>query len=600
MANFTALFHFISFYCKLPVTAAFFQCCKVTMTRPKQSKIPFLAFGLLAAIITALVYLPALGNGFVDWDDQLYIYENKGLALEGLDFLRWAFSAFASNWHPLTLLTYGAEYSLWGLDPFGYHLVNVIFHSVNTFLVFVLGSMLFGKALGEDGQARRTGTIFAAFIAAIVFGIHPQHVESVAWVSERKDVLSGLFFLLSLIFYIRQAGNSEGRLLYWASFASFVLALSSKPMAITLPAVLLILDFYPLGRLNGLKDLKRLLSEKLPFLALIPAAAFLTVWAQHGDDAMATIEVSSMAQRVDVAIRGFAFYLEKLVYPVDLAPFYVRPLEGEFYNHVFFLSLVAIALITGLGIVFWKRRSLAAAWAYYVVTLLPVIGLVQVSDMAAADRYSYLPSLGPVFFISGVLGMLVSRRPGRLVPAAVILLPPLVLSGLLTVRQVAVWKDTVSLWTQEIKVFPTVQAYMKRARAYEDEKRFAEAAADYTVVINNAGEGRSGLYMRRALAWKNAGAARSALSDLSESIKLNPGNFRAYLLRGELLMGSGELAAALADFEKALELSPEDPAALYYAGAAHERAGDREKGLAYLRKAAGMGLKEAAERLGGR
>lgn len=570
------------------------------MTRPKQSKIPFLAFGLLAAIITALVYLPALGNGFVDWDDQLYIYENKGLALEGLDFLRWAFSAFASNWHPLTLLTYGAEYSLWGLDPFGYHLVNVIFHSVNTFLVFVLGSMLFGKALGEDGQARRTGTIFAAFIAAIVFGIHPQHVESVAWVSERKDVLSGLFFLLSLIFYIRQAGNSEGRLLYWASFASFVLALSSKPMAITLPAVLLILDFYPLGRLNGLKDLKRLLSEKLPFLALIPAAAFLTVWAQHGDDAMATIEVSSMAQRVDVAIRGFAFYLEKLVYPVDLAPFYVRPLEGEFYNHVFFLSLVAIALITGLGIVFWKRRSLAAAWAYYVVTLLPVIGLVQVSDMAAADRYSYLPSLGPVFFISGVLGMLVSRRPGRLVPAAVILLPPLVLSGLLTVRQVAVWKDTVSLWTQEIKVFPTVQAYMKRARAYEDEKRFAEAAADYTVVINNAGEGRSGLYMRRALAWKNAGAARSALSDLSESIKLNPGNFRAYLLRGELLMGSGELAAALADFEKALELSPEDPAALYYAGAAHERAGDREKGLAYLRKAAGMGLKEAAERLGGR
>jgi len=220
--------------------------------------------------------------------------------------------------------------------------------------------------------------------------------------------------------------------------------------------------------------------------------------------------------------------------------------------------------------------------------------------MAAADRYSYLPSLGPVFFVSGVLGMLVLRRPGRLVPVAIILLPPLVLSGLLTVRQVAVWKDTVSLWTQEIKVFPTVQAYMKRARAYEAEKRFAEAAADYTVVINNSGEGRSGLYMRRALAWKNAGADEPALSDLSESIRLNPGNYRAYLLRGELLMGLGELAAALADFEKALELSPEDPAALYYAGAAYERAGDRERGLAYLRKAADKGVKEAAGRLEGR
>ncbi|CAG1065804.1 hypothetical protein BAC1_01396 [uncultured bacterium] len=571
------------------------------MTRPSQSKIPFVAFGLLAAVITALVYLPALGNGFVDWDDHVYVYENKGLALEGLDFLRWALTAVvSSNWHPLTLLTYVAEYSLWGMDPFGYHLVNVVFHAVNTFLVFVLGSMLFRKVLWEEERTARTGAVFAAFIAAIVFGIHPQHVESVAWVSERKDVLSGFFFLLSLILYLQQAGNSERRLLYWASFASFVFALLSKPMAITLPAVLLILDFYPLKRLNGPKDLKSLLSEKLPFLALIPAAAFLTVWAQHGDKAMATIEASPIAERLDVATRGFVFYLEKLVYPVDLAPFYVRPLEGEFYNHVFLLSLIATALITGLALVFWKRRSLAAAWAYYVVTLLPVIGLVQVSDMAAADRYSYLPSLGPVFFISGVVGMLVLRRPGRLVPVAVILLPLLVFSGLLTVRQVAVWKDTVSLWTQEIKVFPTAQAYMKRARAYEAEKKFAEAAADYTVVINNDGEGRSGLYMRRALAWKNAGAGESALSDLSESIRLSPGNYRAYLLRGELLMGSGELAAALADFEKALELSPEDPAALYYAGAAHERAGDRERGLAYLRKAADMGVREAAERLEGR
>jgi tetratricopeptide (TPR) repeat protein len=153
------------------------------------------------------------------------------------------------------------------------------------------------------------------------------------------------------------------------------------------------------------------------------------------------------------------------------------------------------------------------------------------------------------------------------------------------------------LWTQEIKVFPTVQAYMKRAKAYEKEKRFAEAAADYTVVINNSGEGQAGLYLRRALAWKNAGNAALALSDFSESIRLNPGSALAYFNRGELFLNSGNFAAAVADFEKALELSPGSPAALYYAGVAHERAGDREKGLSYLKQAAALGLKEAVERL---
>lgn len=566
--------------------------------RGNQSITPLLALGVLAAIITALVYLPALGNGFVEWDDHVYVYENKGLALEGFEFIRWAATAVvSSNWHPLTLLTYGAEYSLWGTSPFGYHLVNIIFHSANTFLVFMLGVALFRHALKEAGPGQRTGLLAAAFLAALVFGIHPQHVESVAWVSERKDVLSGFFFLLSLILYLKHVERNKRGPLYWASFASFVLALLSKPMAITLPVVLLILDFYPLRRLEGLREFKSRVVEKIPFFALIPVTAVLTIWAQHGDEAMATIEVSPLSQRIDVAVRGFVFYLEKLVYPVDLAPFYVRPLEGEFYNHAFFLSLFFVVLITALALAFRKKRSLAAAWAYYVATLLPVIGLVQVSDMAAADRYSYLPVLGPVFFIAGVLGAFISRRRQRLIPVAALMLPLLALSGFFTVRQEAVWKDTVSLWTQEIKVFPTIQAYMKRAKAYEKEKRFREAAEDYTIVINNAYEGQSGLYLRRALAWKNAGNSALAMSDFSEAIKLDPGSALAYINRGELFLNSGVLSAALADFERALELSPGSPAALYYAGVAHERAGDRGKGLSYMRQAAALGLTEARERL---
>ncbi len=453
--------------------------------------------------------------------------------------------------------------------------------------------------MGEEGAGSRTGALAAAFFAALAFGIHPQHVESVAWVSERKDVLSGFFFLLSLILYVRHSAETENRRWYWASFASFALALLSKPMAITLPVVLLILDFYPLKRLGGFKGLKGAFIEKLPFFALIPVTAALTIWAQHGDEAMASIEASPLSERFDVAIRGLAFYLEKLFYPVDLAPFYVRPLQGEFYDLVFLISLLAVVLITTLALVFLKRRSLAAAWAYYLVTLLPVIGLVQVSDMAAADRYSYLPSLGPVFFISGALGTLASKKKARLFVAA-LSLSLFAVSGLLTVSQQSVWKDTVSLWTQEIKVFPTVQAYMKRARAHEAQKRFVEAAADYTVVIDNTGDGRSGVYLRRGLAWRNAGDQRAALFDFSEAIRLNPGNAAAYILRGELSLSSGEIPSALADFDKALSLRPEDPRALYYGALAYERAGEAERARLYMGRAAALGMKEAESRLGGR
>jgi len=571
--------------------------------RAKPSRKPIFAFGLLAAVITALVYLPSLGNGFVDWDDHVYVYENAGLALEGAGFLWWAAtSVVSSNWHPLTLLVYGAEYELWGLDPLGYHLVNVLLHSANTVLVYIAGLMVFRLAVKGPALSADARVLASSFIAALAFGIHPQHVESVAWVSELKDVLSGFFFLLSVVCYMRQAEKDGGRLLYWASFSFFVLALLSKPMAITLPVVLLILDFFPLRRLNKFSGLKAMVSEKMPFFILIPVSAALTVWAQHSDAAMASIEASPLAERLDVAIRGLAFYLEKLVYPVDLAPFYVRPLAGEFYNQGFYIALAVVLAITVLSLFFWRRRALAAAWAFYLVTLLPVVGLVQVSDMAAADRYSYLPSLGPVFFIAGAVGLIAGRTTTRLVMAGVLFVPLFVASAFLTVRQVAVWKDSVSLWTQEVRLFPTVQAYAKRARAYEKDGMFREAAADYTVVAGNTppGEAKAGVLLRRAFAFKAAGDRRAALADFSEVVRLSPLNVAAYLGRAELSLGSGEIAQALGDIDKALALSPENPYALYYAGVANERAGNAELGAGYLRRAAALGVKEAQKRLEGR
>ncbi|HBG47696.1 MAG TPA: hypothetical protein DDW94_12025 [Deltaproteobacteria bacterium] len=560
-------------------------------------------FALIAALVTAAVYLPALGNGFVDWDDYVYLYESEGLRLTGLQFLKWAFTSIVhSNWHPLTIITYGVEYELWGFDPFGYHLVNVLLHAANTFLVFVLASQLFVLAFQKSSDAhllREKAVLAGAFMAAIVFGLHPQHVESVAWVSELKDVLSAFFFLLSVLLYIRYA-KGEGRRAYFyaLSFISFSLALLSKPMAITLPIALLILDFYPLGRAHGLMGLKKAVIEKLPFLALIPVVALVTVWAQGGDRAIAPLMVSPISERIDIAIRGFAFYLKKLFFPADLVPFYVRPLAGEFYNPGFFLSLFALSSIGAASVVL-RRRALSAAYLYYLITLLPVIGLVQVSDMAAADRYSYLPSLGPVLFLSGVAALFVSRSHRRLVLLAAVFIPAALVMAFLTVKQIYVWKDSVSLWTQQIKVYPTmIQAYAKRAKAYEKAGIFDKAAEDYTGIINKAPADLQLLLLKRAEVYVKAGNNRMAIRDYDLVIGLDERNGAAYSGKGAVLFQVGDLSGAISSFQKVLEIRPGNPAALFNLGIAYSTAGESEKGIELIREAARLGLPAASDYLG--
>jgi len=551
--------------------------------------------GLLIAAIAAAVYLPSLGNGFVEWDDQVYVYESEGLALTGPAFIRWAFTAVvSSNWHPFTMLVYGALYRLFGLDPAGYHLANLVLHALNTFLVFVLAMKLLGLALGGE---KKGGVLAGAAIAALAFGLHPQRVESVAWVSELKDVLCGAFFLLSVISYIRWS-QGGGRALYYAlSIFFFVLALISKPMAVTLPVVLLILDYYPLRRLDGAGSIKKALMEKLSFFLLAAAGALATIWAQSGDKAMASLVQSPLAERMDVAVRGAAFYLKKLFVPVDLVPFYVRPLEGEFFNYAFWISL-AVFVVISAACVLLRSRALKAAWLYYLVTLFPVIGLLQVSDMAAADRYSYLPSLGPVILISGVAASFaVNRR--RVLSLVAVSIPLAALLGFLTVKQTAVWKDTVSLWTKEISVYPTIQAYMKRAKAYESAGRSEEAAADYTVVIENADRDLPVLLARRAGAYLKAGYADMALEDYSLALRLDPGYAPARLGRAAVFMGRGEYRSAAAELERVRELAPGNAAVIFNLGVAYDRAGEKEKGLGLIREADRLGHPEAARYLAG-
>lgn len=553
----------------------------------------------MTALVTFLVYLPALWNGFVEWDDQAYVYENPGIRSFGFDFLKSAFtSVLNSNWHPLTVISYGIDYQLWGLDPFGYHLVNIIFHALNTFLVFVLGAALAKKAL-EKSAGTYLRPLVIGFTAALLFGVHPLHVESVAWVSERKDVLSGFFFLLSILAYLRYSGAEKAErgprgVFYLSALFFFALALLSKPMAITLPIVLLVLDFYPLGRLS--RDLAfKAVAEKVPFCALGAASAALTVWAQRSE-AMASLEVSPLIERVSVAAQGFVFYLYKMAVPTDLAPFYVRPLKGEFFDTAFFVSLGILAAVSAVSVLAVKKhRYLTAGWLYYIITLLPVIGIVQVSDHAAADRYAYLPSIGP-FLLAGGATAYFFKDPLKKAYAGAAGLGAfaiLAVFTVMTVKQIAVWKDTASLWTQEIKVFPVVQAYKKRADAFEKQGKLKEAIEDYTVVINNTGEGLEYLYSRRGGIYLKAGEYAAAIDDFNKAIIMSVGNAAAYNNRGNAYKMSGNYQQAIADYTKAAELSPATPAFHFNLGAAYLDSGATELARMSLKRASELGLREA-------
>lgn len=564
----------------------------------------------LSALVTLLVYLPALNNDFVEWDDQAYVYENPNIRNISVPFFKWVFTSIVnSNWHPLTVISYALDYSIWGLNPFGYHLTNIIFHGLNTFLVFVVTVQLItSKESGISTAEATTHRLFTqyclltGFIVSLLFGLHPLHVESVAWVSERKDVLNGFFYLLSVICYLEYAASRK-ILFYITTLVFFALSLLSKPMTVTFPVVLLILDYYPLERLvfkkRGIS--KWIFIEKIPFLILGSMAVALTVWAQHHADAITSFDVSPLSERLDVATRGFIFYLKKMALPLNLAPFYVRPLKHEFYDYGFAISLISFLAITLTCIVLMRKKIFSAVWLYYVVMLLPVIGIVQVSDQAAADRYSYLPSIGP-FMLAGLAAGYILKKHRRLLPViSAFTVSAMIILTILTLKQISVWKDTVSLWSQEIKIFPTVQAYTKRARAYGHRGDFSEAVKDYTVVIKNSDEYLPGLYFERGTAYLEAADIPDnyiyAINDFSESIRLNPRNAVAYNNRGNAYKNLGNYVNALEDLEKAAELSPENPSIYFNLGLAYFAAGDKGSAILNIKKAAGLGSMEALDYL---
>jgi len=515
----------------------------------------FISF--IASFATLTAYLSALQNGFVNFDDNVYVYKNAAISTLDWGFIKDSFFGFYYlNWHPLTMISYAVDYSLWGLDPFGYHLTNIVLHSINTFLVGILACML----LKAEGTPRPPlFTYVSVAVAALLFGLHPVHVESVAWISERKDVLSGLFFLLAIIAYIRYSSSTCKALYYSASLLFSFLALISKPMAVTLPLVLLILDYYPLKRQPSLKAIV----EKIPFALLALLSTVMTLSAQTA----ASSFTSSLWERALVSIRAYVFYLKKMALPLDFAPFYpIAPLP-ELFSPAYLIPLLVCCALAAFCVIKRETRIYPAVFAFYLITLVPVIGIVQISTHLAADRYMYLPSLGP-FMLAGIgtawlAALFNKRRHIVLIPTLAIL----VSLAFVSKRQIHVWEDSISLWSHEIEQYPSVYlAYNNRAVAFTEEGHYMQAIEDLQKSINLAPDFIPA-YINLGDAYRKIGRKETAAEVYSAGLQVHPDNAELLFERGLTYNNMGEFAMAAGDFTAVLTHGFHIEALIYRAAA---------------------------------
>ena len=594
------------------------------------------------ALATLLVYLPALLNAFVDWDDDVYIFANPYLKAPAFDFVKWAFSTIrAGSWHPLTWISYSLDYAVWGLNPLGYHLTNIILHAVNTFVVVLLAVKLldaFKERSITNEQSpflNERAILIAAGTAGLLFGLHPVHVESVAWIGERKDLLCALFFLLSIVMYTKyvssrrsairgqesvvrgrasggntQEGSGQKNFLsnkyYLVALVFFILALLSKPMAVSLPIVLLLLDWFPFNRIRSGRTLWTACVEKLPFFALGLAASIVTLLAQRTEGAMTLMEVVPLSTRLLVAAEALIAYLWKMIAPVHLVPYYPYP-QGVSFLSLEYLSAIALVIgITAACVVPAKKQKLwLTAWGYYAVTLIPVLGIVQVGGQSMADRYAYLPSLGPFFIIGlavawvwGTVNAL--QRPGLVVKAAcgAAAVFAFVSLSYATLEQISIWKNSVTLWSYVIEKEPdrVPMAYAYRGVAFEREGRFDKAIEDYERAIalnpfyytayNNMG----------VLLGKMSLSAR-AIEYFNKAIALSPDYIDAYYNRGITYALIDQLGRALEDFNKAILLNPDDATAYVERGNLHLRMGNRDLAIADFQIACDLGYEKGCNAL---
>lgn len=549
-------------------------------TDKKYSNILFLA---IIAVLTVSIYYNSLNNQFLnDWDDGVYVTNNpeiKTLHGDSIGYtLKNSFKTFSNgHYHPLTMLSYSAEYNLFGLNPKPYHAVNLILHILNAFLVFAFIWML-------------TKQNFVAFITALLFAIHPMHVESVSWISDRKDLLCSLFFIGAMcayLMYLKKGGNK----FYLITLLMFLLALFSKAMAVTLPIVLFAIDYFMDRKIS-----KKTIIEKIPFLVLSLIFGYLSIQSQKASDALGDMDAISVTDKLLFSSYSIIMYIFKLVSFFDLSAFYNYPLsENGKYPMIFytapFLLAAFIYLIYKMNC---NKKVIYFGIAFFLITVALVLQIIPAGNVIMADRYSYLPYIGLFFIIASAINYFITDETKAKWIKPVVLTGSIIFFGLCSYysfSRTKVWHDSLALWTDTIKKNPDaalpysnraalflrnrqfenavsdlnhailirpkyVSAHYNRGLALKEMGKFNEAVADFSFVLQNKSRDVVSVYMMRGEANMYAGNALDALNDFTEALKYNPNIAQAYYQRGLILHSVTQYKDAINDYNRALEIDP--------------------------------------------
>jgi tetratricopeptide (TPR) repeat protein len=534
------------------------------------------------AIAAFVVFLPALQNDFLTtWDDNLYILDNPHIRSLDFSLLKWSFTDTTIMWVPLTKISHALVYALWGLNPAGHHLINILLHALNTFLVVVLIMSLFRHYYGverkdfsfDQSKSLYLKAVVACSVTGLLFGLHPLRVESVVWVTERKDVLYSFFFLLSLIFYLKYTSvslNKRRSLYYGICLLLFSFALLSKAMAVTLPAVLLILDVYPLRRFKvkaRLKSQLKLLIDKLPFfcMSLIYTVVTISTYAERSK--LRPVEKYPFAQRIYGSFHELVFYLYKMVFPANLVPYYPYR-EMSFLSPDVLGSSIAVVVITVFCIYSWRknRQVYLAVWVYYIVTLLPVLGIIQVGKTAGADRYTYLASIGPFLLIGLVTATvyekvsgLKQRLPILKTASVAAAIAALISLSYITIRQTAVWKNSLVFWSYVIEKEPgrVAGAYYNLGNAYYADGLLDKAIEQFETTLRIE-PGYKGTHYKLGIIYQSKGLPDLAIQQYETALRLNPDDMEVHNNLGVAYQSKGLLDKATEQYQKALSLSPDN------------------------------------------
>lgn len=518
------------------------------LVNPSSNRRQKILLCLLLAVVTFGIFWQTGSHEFINFDDELFVTENIHVQ-EGLTWggMKWAFTTFlAANWHPLTCLSHMTDFEFFGLNPKGHHLTSVFLHTTTALLLFLL-------------LVRITDCLLRSFMVAALFALHPLHVESVAWVSERKDVLSALFYMLTLLVYTRYV-EKPGSMRYFLTLVVYAIGLMTKPMLVTLPVILLLMDYWPLKRsmpCPGKGSLYTQQKEKIPFFILSAASSALTLYSQKAGGALANLDNVSFQYRLANAVVSYVGYLLKMIWPTKLAILYPLPTTipaWQICGAGFVLVIISLFVVR-------KRREypyLFIGWLWYVITLLPVIGIIQVGSQAMADRYTYLPLIGPfIMVVWGAYEHLPVRRQRNtiLISSGVL---AITLLGFVTWQQIGFWKNSTTVFRHAVEVTDNNKiAFINLGVALSKSGKTDEAIRHYISGLQNSFFAADA-HVNLGILLAAQGNYAKAVQHYRQALQIRQDDPEAWYNLGLALAGQGKPDEAIAHFREALRLTPDD------------------------------------------